>query len=113
MHENETLGIDTFKPEVEDTDIVQSLTNLNVSSKLKPGEFHLKHRIVQRAHTTLCCKFDHKSRLRQQAILLIENKWFDRFIMVCILLNSLVMGRYDFESDNLCAYNQGNTHCES
>ena len=29
---------------------------------------------------------------------------FDRFIMACILLNSVCMGLFDYREDNFCAY---------
>jgi hypothetical protein len=42
---------------------------------------------------------------------LIENPWFDRFIMTCILLNSLVMSSFDFENDNRCTYLKKTSYC--
>ena len=77
------------------------------TNKLKPGEFQLGSRVIQRAHTTLWCRFDHKSKPRRLMIHLIENRWFDRFIMTCILLNSLVMSMFDYQTDNYCAYKYG------
>ena len=37
----------------------------------------------------------------------IDCRWFDRFIMVCILLNSVTLGIYDYsDRDNTTNYNK-------
>ena len=84
-----------------------------VTQRLKNGEFQVEDRIVQRTNTTLFCKFDNRSQIRRFFVRLLENRWFYRAIMVCILLNSLVMSAFDFESDNKCTYEHGDTHCPS
>ena len=44
---------------------------------------------------------------------LTENSWFDRFIMLTILINSVSMGLYDYETANKCLHDSaGNVmHC--
>ena len=74
------------------------------TSELSDGEFHVNGHKIQRAHTSLFCLIDNKSRARKRAVMLIENKMFDRFIICCILLNSLSMAMYDYEADNRCPH---------
>ena len=71
---------------------------------LADGEFLVSGRIINRSVTSLICKFSNKNKARQKAILLIENSWFENFIMFCIILNSICMACFDYIADNECNY---------
>ena len=42
------------------------------------------------------CVFSEKSKVRRASVWLAKWKYFERFIIVCILLNSLVLARKDY-----------------
>jgi hypothetical protein len=46
--------------------------------------------------------------MRQKSIQITENKWFDNFIMFCIVVNSVCMASFDYISDNKCTYEKEN-----
>jgi hypothetical protein len=45
---------------------------------------------------SLCC-VDYQNPLRKKAIQLVYHRNFDRFIILTILVNSVVLGLYDYE----------------
>jgi hypothetical protein len=77
----------------------------------KEGDFIVQERVIHRAATSLLCKFNNKSRTRRCAVRLIERKAFDRFIMICIVINSISMACFDYTTDNKCAYDCGTSSC--
>ena len=71
---------------------------------LEDGEFLVNGRIIKRSTSSLICKFTNKNKMRKKSILITENKWFDNFIMLCIVINSICMASFDYIADNKCAY---------
>ena len=71
---------------------------------LNEGEFLVNGRIIKRSVSSLICKFSNKNYLRQKAILIIENRKFENFIMFCIVVNSIGMSCFDYIADNECNY---------
>ena len=83
---------------------------------MKPGEFlvHNKYKSdsdapipIIRAETSLCCKFNNRSKLRRLAISFVYHPRFDQFIVLSIVLNSICMALFDYHEDNKCAYENG------
>jgi hypothetical protein len=70
---------------------------------LKPGEFLITGRILARSESSLCCKIKNTSKVRRCVMQMIEHRWFDNTIMTCIVLNSVLMALFDYDTDNRCA----------
>jgi hypothetical protein len=86
---------------------LKSSKTMNKSSTLqsrilKEGEFLVGERIVKRSKTALLCKMNNRNKFRIWLIKLTENPWFDRFILVCIVINSICMALFDYRHDNEC-----------
>ena len=73
-------------------------------NSFEDGQFKVGDRVLNRAHTSLCCKITNKSKIRQKAMQMIENPWFDKFILFCIAVNSVCMALFDYTENNKCAY---------
>ena len=71
---------------------------------LKDDQFKVGDRIINLAISSLCCKFNNKNKVRVFAVSLIENPWFDRFIMTTIIINSIGMAMFDYYTENKCSY---------
>ena len=61
--------------------------------KINKDNEHLTTKVIRRAHTVNCgcLKLTTECWLRRNAILLVHNKWFERFIMFVILSNCVTM----------------------
>jgi len=81
------------------------MTNESIRENLlDDGEFLVNGRLIKRSVSSLICKFTNENVWRQKAILITENKWFDNFIMLCIVINSICMASFDYIADNRCSY---------
>ena len=63
------------------------------------GSFTVHGKLVQYSKKSLFL-FDERNPLRRVCVWLIEWKWFDRFIMLAILVNSLCLSVYDYSDRN-------------
>jgi hypothetical protein len=73
-----------------------------ITKHLHPGEFQVGDRILKKSKTSLICKFTNNNKCRRRVVSLIESEWFDRFIMLCIGLNSVTMAFFDYAAENKC-----------
>jgi hypothetical protein len=73
-----------------------------ITKQLQPGEFQVGDRIIKRSESSLFCNITNKNKCRRKVVSLIESEWFDRFIMLCIGLNSVTMAFFDYAAENKC-----------
>ena len=78
---------------------------------LDPGEFIVNGRIIRKASTSLCCKFDNYNEPRKFLVRLILHSQFDNFITATIIANSTSMACYDYYDHNRCEYESINKLC--
>ena len=51
--------------------------------------------------------FSTQSQFRQKVVWLVEWKWFDRFILACIVINSIILAMQDYQDPGDVADLQG------
>ena len=74
--------------------------------KQNTGFFYVHGKRVIYDKRSLGC-FSHESWFREQIVWLTEWQWFDTFILIIILVNSICMAAYDFQDpQNLTTRNK-------